>query len=127
MRSKNRRLRPLHGTILMWVQGFARLVHDNAPSHKCSFTVRWMEENGVRCLEWPPESPDLNPIELVWGNIKEFIWKQKVTTIEELKKAAKTYWRGLTPEVCWNYVCGMHWRMEKIVEAKGGNVVETKP
>lgn len=135
----NASLLPEHACVI----GFAKLVHDNAPAHKSSFTAQWMQANGVSTLEWPPESPDLNPIELVRGNMKEhfFVWftytylptyvhsfrKQKVTTIEDLKKAAKDYWRGLTPEMCWRYICGMLWRMEKILEASEGNIVERKP
>ncbi|WKY05771.1 hypothetical protein Q1695_006179 [Nippostrongylus brasiliensis] len=107
--------------------GFSRLVQDNAPPHTSSVTAQWMREKGVRTLDWPPESPDLNPIELVWGNMKQHIRKQKVTNVEELKKAAKTYWRGLTPEMCCKYVSGIRWRMEKIIEAGGGNIVERKP
>ena len=55
------------------IKGFARLVHDNAPAHKSAWTSRKLEAWGVRTVEWPPESPDLNPIELIWGSMKSFI------------------------------------------------------
>ncbi|WKY15642.1 hypothetical protein Q1695_000824 [Nippostrongylus brasiliensis] len=45
--------------------GFARLAQDNAPAHKSAYTMKWMREKGVKTLDWPPESPDLNPIELL--------------------------------------------------------------
>ncbi|KIH50285.1 hypothetical protein ANCDUO_19637 [Ancylostoma duodenale] len=53
--------------------GFARLVHDNAPAHKSAYTLKKLDEWGVKTLEWPPESPDLNPVELIWGNMKTSI------------------------------------------------------
>ena len=54
-------------------EGFSRLAQDNAPSHKSAksaFTTRRLEQWGVKTIIWPAESPDLNPIELVWGSMK---------------------------------------------------------
>lgn len=106
--------------------GFARLVHDNAPAHCSAYTRRWLQEKRIKTLDWPAESPDLNPIELVWGSMKEFIRKQKVRTVDELESAAKTFWRSLTKEMCANYIKGIYWRMEKVLAADGGNIVEKK-
>lgn len=106
--------------------GFAKLVHDSSPAHKSAFTKQWLRERRIKTLEWPPESPDLNPIELVWGSMKEFIRKQRVTTVESLKRAAKIFWRSLTPQMCSNYVNGIQWSMEKIGAAGGGNIMERK-
>ncbi|KAL6740914.1 hypothetical protein Aduo_014222 [Ancylostoma duodenale] len=53
--------------------GCARLVQDNAPAHTSGFTKTKLKEWAVDVLQWPAESPDLNPIELVWGNMKNAI------------------------------------------------------
>uniref|UniRef100_A0A1I7W8P2 DDE_3 domain-containing protein n=1 Tax=Heterorhabditis bacteriophora TaxID=37862 RepID=A0A1I7W8P2_HETBA len=33
--------------------GYARLVQDNAPSHKSAYSKRMFEENNIDCLPWP--------------------------------------------------------------------------
>ena len=55
-----------------------RLIQDNDPKHTSKLTKKWLAENHVNWYQTPPESPDLNPIEMVWHELKEFIrneWK----------------------------------------------------
>ena len=50
---------------------------DNAPVHTAKITkaefATWLYANGKKAtiLNWPPHSPDLNPIEMVWAIMKQ--------------------------------------------------------
>jgi len=48
-----------------------RFQQDNAPPHTADFTKDWLKKNVHSLLEHPPQSPDLNPIELIWAIMKK--------------------------------------------------------
>ncbi len=65
------------------------------------------------------ESPDLNPIEKVWGSMKTYLRdKHKPRNLAELKEGIRTYWKKLTPEVCTRYI-DLQKVMPVVVEEKG--------
>lgn len=35
--------------------------------------MEWFENMGIELLEWPPYSPDLNPIEQLWFKLKQLV------------------------------------------------------
>ena len=53
---------------------------DNAPCHKAKHTMKFFSENQIKVLEWPAQSPDLNPIENIWGYIKRKLKNKKFST-----------------------------------------------
>lgn len=135
----------LNFIFILWILGYGILVQDNAPQHKSSYTSQVLRSWGIKVMDWPPESPDLNPIELVWGNMKNsirYFWifqnwilfemlvnlrrNKNVRTLDELRDEVIKYWKSLTSEICSNYVRGIQKKMNRVVEQRGRNIYEGK-
>ena len=75
------------------------LLEDNDPKHTSKFAANYREQNGIQKLNFPPHSPDLNPIENVWGIMKENISKNQITSINDLKRKIKQVWNEFDNEL----------------------------
>ena len=74
------------------------------------------------CLPWPPQSPDLNPIENLWKILKDNIEKGEnfPRSTAELKVALEREWTRLSPALLFNLVNSMQNRVKLVLKAKGG-------
>ena len=59
-------------------------IHDNAPCHKAKTVSSFFEEEGKAVMKWPPQSPDMNPIENVWKIIGEKAKNRNPQNIDDL-------------------------------------------
>lgn len=60
-------------------------MQDNDPKHTCRHAEAFYERKSINWVRTPAESPDLNPIENLWHELKEFIRREvKPHTKEEL-------------------------------------------
>jgi hypothetical protein len=95
-----------------------RFQQDNAPPHTAA---RKYPEffNGVDVLEWPAKSPDLNPIEHLWGYLKMKLIGHVFTSPDELFDFLSNEWNALPTELIDNYCSSFTARLEICVELKG--------
>lgn len=95
-------------------------MQDNDPKHKSRLAQNFFEANQVNWWKTPPESPDLNPIENLWHELKEFLRARvKPRNQKELIAGIKSFWATVTPEKCCKYIRHLHKVIPKVIELQG--------
>ena len=78
------------------------------------------ERKGINWWKTPASSPDLNPIENVWGSMKQYLRTYiKHKTVPELKQGIKRFWKTLTTQVCTKYIDHLRKVVPKVIEVDG--------
>jgi DDE superfamily endonuclease len=92
---------------------------DNDPKHRAEFVLDFFDENDINLLEWPSQSPDLNPIEHLWDYIKRELRKRDIKSIKKLKEVIMEIWTSIPADFCKRLVYTMPDRIEEVIRAKG--------
>jgi len=99
---------------IMWLM-------DNAPAHTAKASKAFLSSNGINtCKSWPPNSPDLNPIENVWAVMKQQVYSRHYNTLAELKAAVEEAWQGLPLSYLKTLMASFSSRKAKCLLAGGG-------
>ncbi len=97
---------------------------DNAPCHKAQIISDWFLEhdNEFTLLKWPPQSPDLNPIEHLWDVVEREIHIMDVqpTNLQQLCDALMSIWTKTSDECFQHLVESMPRRIKAVLKAKEG-------
>ena len=82
-----------------------RLMADNDPKHTSNEAKRFLKDQKVTWWRTPAESPDCNPIENLWHELKEYIRRvKKPRTKQELIDGIKEFWDSVTVAKCLKYI-----------------------
>ncbi len=68
---------------------------DNNPKHNSKQAASWFQTNKINIMEWPAQSPGLNPIENLLGDIKNAVSEAKPRNAEELWYEGQSSWAGI--------------------------------
>ena len=95
---------------------------DGASSHRAIFTREWLMESGITDIEWPAHSPDLNPIENLWGILVSNVYRsnRQFETLEDLKEAIWYVWENIDLSTVRNLLKSMPARVAEVLVKRGG-------
>ena len=95
---------------------------DNDPKHTSNKSQETLEEIGIDVMEWPAQSPDLNPIEQFWNHLKKQLRERKkiYATKEELWDALQEELDVVNRDLCRKLIASMPERVQAVIRAKGG-------
>lgn len=96
------------------------LQDDNAPCHRAKKVRDWLLDQGIQRLTWPAQSPDLNPIENLWGDIKRQLKRNPPRHLRDLSATIHALWESISPDRCRDLVESMPNRIQTCIKAKGG-------
>jgi inhibitor of nuclear factor kappa-B kinase subunit alpha len=95
---------------------------DGAPSHTSNETQRWLLEHFPDVItkrQWPAASPDINPIELIWGILKPRVNAEAHPDVKSLARALDREWGKLTYEEINACIDGWPERLDAMIKANG--------
>lgn len=97
-------------------------MHDSAPCHTAKKVKSFLREKNVKVLEWPGNSPDLNPIENLWELMKRQIFQENITNIRSLTERLIAVWHRSEKikENCRKCIESMPKRIRAVIDARGG-------
>ncbi len=93
--------------------------HDNDPKHTCKATVGFLKKNRVKVIQWPSMSPDLNPIEHLWGILKRQVEHHSPSSIQSLKEVILEEWKKIDLAKCRQLVHSMPRRLGAVIKNHG--------
>lgn len=95
-------------------------MQDGASCHRSKSTMQFLEDKGIMCLsDWPPQSPDLNIIEPLWGILKNSISAHKPRNEEDLWRFCQEEWQKIPISLIQKLYASILRRIREVIRLKG--------
>ena len=106
----------------MEIHNCTTFMHDGAPCHRSKIVTEFLRKQKIKTLDWPGNSPDMNPIENLWHLMKDKVAEKQPTSAKGLVEAIKRVWVSeITVEYCQNPIDSMPRRLAAVIKSSGGH------
>ena len=92
---------------------------DNDPKHTSRVAKKFFDSKKIRVMQWPSQSPDLNPIEHLWEHLERQIKGRKPSSKDKLFEILKEEWYKIPLDVLIKLVDSMPSRCAAVIKSKG--------
>ena len=96
---------------------------DNDSKHRSKIAKAFLNENFFKIIDWPSNSPDLNPIENLWAITKRNVEMRLPKNILELEQFMIEEWDKIPNKVLNNFIDSMKERCELIIKNNGERII----
>ena len=94
-------------------------LHDNDKKFKSNLVTNILHNNGISCIDFPPYSPDLNPIENLWAVMARGCERRQCDTLEQLQDVVADEWDKIDEDFMRNLAQSMPARCQAVIDANG--------
>jgi hypothetical protein len=92
---------------------------DNSGPHGSKYVTEWLQDHFPNfCQDWPPYSPDLNPMENMWSIVKDQVLLHH---LQNLRQAITQVIKNLPHTTIVNIIQSMDRRLQSIIDLKGAH------
>jgi transposase len=92
---------------------------DNDPKHTSNLAKNWKSKKNIPKIPWPSNSPDLSPIENLWGIMKVKVAEHQPKTLKALVTMIRRTWNNFSIDLAQALIQSMKQRIEACRMAKG--------
>lgn len=92
---------------------------DNDPKHTSKLAKEWFRDNRVEVMPWPAQSPDLNPIEHLWGDVKKYVAEKMPSNVDNLWTTIQDGWQKIPLKRCQDLIDSMPRRCAAVIKNRG--------
>ena len=105
-----------------WPKGQWWFQQDNWTVHTAGTSRDWFHNHGVDLIEWPAWSPDLNPIEELWNDLKRRVYGRHPRTMEQLEQFITEEWAATDLNFITRICRNMPHRLQQVISNEGHKI-----
>ena len=105
-----------------WPKGQWWFQQDNWTVHTAGTSRDWFHNHGVDLIEWPAWSPDLNPIEELWNDLKRRVYGRHPQTMEQLEQFITEEWAATDLNFIARICRNMPHRLQQVISNDGHKI-----